>query len=175
MHKIFNRYSVKVSYSYTENFSEIISSHNKDILQSRKNQELLCNCKQKENCPMQGKCWSEKCSSTPIKLQRIYIGISENESKKRYCACTQSFRNKHYKNETSFSSYVWKIKNTTGQTPTLTWWIVRTVPAYSNATKKCALYLHMKLKILVYLDPELLLNIRSEIISRCLYQRKYFN
>ena len=37
---------------------------------------------------------------------------------------------------------------------TLTWSIVRTVPAYSNTLKKCALYLHEKLEILMYPDPK---------------------
>ena len=56
LHKIFNRNSVKVSYSYTENISQIISSHNKNLLQPIKNQELPCSCRHKENCPMQEKC-----------------------------------------------------------------------------------------------------------------------
>ena len=72
MHKIFNRNSVKVSYSYPENISQIISSHNKNLLQPNKNQELPCNCRQKENCPMQEKCRMKnalyKCiASTPTK------------------------------------------------------------------------------------------------------------
>ena len=56
LHKIFNPNSVKVSYSCIENISLIISSHNKNILRPIKNQELPCNCRQKENCSMQGKC-----------------------------------------------------------------------------------------------------------------------
>ena len=56
LHKIFNRNSVKVSYSCTENnISQIISNHNKNTLQPIKNQELPCNFRQKENCPMQDK------------------------------------------------------------------------------------------------------------------------
>ena len=47
-----------------------------------------------------------------------------------------------------------KIKKETGQMATLTWSIVRTVPAYSNTLKKCALYLHEKLEILMYPDPK---------------------
>ena len=64
------------------------------------------------------------------------------------------FQNKHYKNETSLSSYVWKIIKETGQIPTLTWSIVRTVPTYLSTTKKCALCLHEKLEILMQLAPE---------------------
>ena len=88
LHKIFNRNSVKLRYSCTENnISQTISNHNKNTLQPIKNQELPCNCRQKENCPMQDKyrmkniLW--KCiASTPTKPQRVYVGISEDEWKK---------------------------------------------------------------------------------------------
>ena len=59
------------------------------------------------------------------KLQRAYIGTSEDEWRKRYYNLTKSFRNKHYKNETTLISFVCKIKKETGQIPTLTWSIVR--------------------------------------------------
>ena len=81
---MFNRNSVKVSYICTENISQIISSRNNNIIQLIKNQELPCNCRQKENCPMQGKRRMKnvlyKCiAATPTKPQRVYIGISEDE------------------------------------------------------------------------------------------------
>ena len=44
LHKIFNRNSVKVNYSSTENISQILSSHNKKLLQPNKYQGLPCNC-----------------------------------------------------------------------------------------------------------------------------------
>ena len=55
----------------------------------------------------------------------------------------------------------------------LTWSVVRTVPAYSNTAKKCALCLHQNLEILMNPDPEELLNKRSQIMSRCPHERKY--
>ena len=105
--------------------------------------------------------------------QRVYIGISEDEWKKRYYNHTKSFRNKRYKNETSLSSHISKIKKETGQIPTLTSSVVRPVPTYSNTTKKCALCFHEKLEILMYPDPEELLNKPSELMSRCPHERKY--
>ena len=89
MHKIFNCNSVKVSYSCTENISQITNNHNNNILQLNENQECPCNCRQKDNCPMQEKCRVKnvlyKCIAlTPTKPQRVYIGISEDELKKWY-------------------------------------------------------------------------------------------
>ena len=84
LYKIFNRNSVKVSYICTENISQIISIRNKNILQRNKNQEFPCNCRQKENCLMRGKCRMKKVlykciASTLKKTQRVHIGISEGE------------------------------------------------------------------------------------------------
>ena len=50
MHKIFNRNTVKVSYSCLRNMSSIISSHNRNIL-SRKQKSFGCNCRVKNECP----------------------------------------------------------------------------------------------------------------------------
>ena len=68
---------------------------------------------------------------------------------------TKSFRNKHYKNETSLGRSIWKIKKKTGQIATLTWSVVRKVPAYSSTTNKCALCLHDKLESLMNPNSEL--------------------
>ena len=84
LQKIFSHNLVKVSYSCTENISQIISSRNKNILRPNKNQELSCKYGQKENFQMQGKCRMKNVifksiASTPTKLQRVYIGISDDE------------------------------------------------------------------------------------------------
>ena len=113
-------------------------------------------------------------ASTPTKPQRFYIGTSEDEWKKQYYNHTKSFQNKRYKKETSLSSYVWKIKKKTGKIPTLTWSVVRTIPAYSNTTKKRVLWLHEKLEIFKYPKPEELLNKRSEVMSRCVHEKKNY-
>ena len=54
---IFNKNSVKVSYSCMDNIANIIQSKNKMILNSDKDKETeLCNCRVKNNCPLKGKC-----------------------------------------------------------------------------------------------------------------------
>ena len=55
MHKIFNRNTVKISYSCLRNISSIISSHNRNIL-SPKQQSFGCNCRVKNECPLNGEC-----------------------------------------------------------------------------------------------------------------------
>ena len=60
-HKIFNKNTVKVSYSCMPNIKSIISSHNRKILKPANNlqQENPATCIRKETCPMEEKCLTE--------------------------------------------------------------------------------------------------------------------
>ena len=59
LYKIFNRNTVKFSCSCTPNSQQIIKRHNKK-LRSRKEQKTAdCNCRRKQECPMQGKFHTE--------------------------------------------------------------------------------------------------------------------
>ena len=53
--KIFNKNTIKISYSCTRNVKSIISSHNKQILPP-KNKQVGCNCRVKNSCPLDNKC-----------------------------------------------------------------------------------------------------------------------
>ena len=92
LHKIFNRNTVKVSYSCMNNVKNIISKHNTRII--RKSQPQVtnttsCNCRNKETCPLQNKCMSNDivykaatstCSTNDTKH---YIGMTSNTFKER--------------------------------------------------------------------------------------------
>ena len=67
LHKIFNRKTLKISYSCTKNIFQIINSHNKNITKDFQDQinnrnnnnncvKKECNCKSRDNCPMNGLC-----------------------------------------------------------------------------------------------------------------------
>ena len=58
-HKIFNKNSIKISYSCMRNISSIIASHNKSILRP-KAKEYGCNCRNKESCSLQNQCLPPK-------------------------------------------------------------------------------------------------------------------
>ena len=49
--KIFNRNTVKISYSCTRNMKSIISGHNKQMLHP-KPKTNGCNCRDKNTCPL---------------------------------------------------------------------------------------------------------------------------
>ena len=55
MHKIFNKNTVKISYSCMNNISSTLSTHNKNILNPEQT-SFGCNCRNKDNCPLDGEC-----------------------------------------------------------------------------------------------------------------------
>ena len=57
--KIFNRNTIKLSYSCMNNVKLIISSHNKSVIRKSTNSDNSkknCNCRKPEKCPMDGNC-----------------------------------------------------------------------------------------------------------------------
>ena len=180
-HGIFNRTTVKVSYGCMPNIGSIISSHNKKVLEDTKSLEIgACNCqaRNRNNCPLEGHCLTTNVmyeatvkSSEVDYADRTYIGISEPPFKTRLGNHNRDFNNKDYANTTELSKEVWKIKGR-GFVPSVSWRIVRQLPAYNPASKKCQLCLGEKMEILER-NPENLLNKRSEIISTCRHRNKF--
>ena len=56
LHAIFNRNTVKVSYSCTQNMSSMIKSHNKKVTNKDVKESKSCNCRVKSKCPLNGQC-----------------------------------------------------------------------------------------------------------------------
>ena len=124
LHKIFNRNTVKVSYSCTPNVDSIIKSLNKKLTNAENKKTKDCNCRKKEECPLEGKCRSEdviyKCVVTATGHPRnVYLGAEESDFKQRYYNHKKSFKNQKYANETSLSKYIWEMKYKDNTTPNL--------------------------------------------------------
>ncbi len=56
LHKIFNRNTVKLSYSCMPNMKAVIEGNNKKLLKTNKNDERKCNCSKNTICPLNGEC-----------------------------------------------------------------------------------------------------------------------
>ena len=65
LNKIFNRHTLKLSYSCMPNMKAVISSHNKNMLAqdgataAPLQQPRTCNCRNRPECPLQGNCMQE--------------------------------------------------------------------------------------------------------------------
>ena len=65
------------------------------------------------------------------------------------------------------------MKDKYNEMPSLKWSIVKSIPGYSNISKRCLLCLHEKYEIINYPNQEELLNKGSELISECCHSNKY--
>ena len=127
----------------------------------------LCNCPQKNSCPLDGKCLT-KCvvykatvTETTSNNQETYIGLIENELKSRFNLHKSSFKLEHKRTSTTFIDYVWKLKKKNINF-NITWQVVKRVKRFAPSNKMCGLCLQEKLSI-PRSAPSL--NKRSEIVS----------
>ena len=178
-HKIFNRNTLKLSYSCMPNIKTKIKAHNRVILQNSPSKNTKrCNCQQKENCPMNGDCLKESlvyyatisCNDKNYKL-KLYKGSCKTNFKKSYSNHKKSFNVSFYRHDTKLSTEYWNLRMKQ-LNPQISWKIKGVYKSYNTTSNRCNLCLTEKLEILD--DPDKnLLNKRSEIISQCLDKNKY--
>ena len=177
LHKIFNKNSIKVSYSCMKNMNAILKSHNSKVINKSKQPDAqprkLCNCKVAEDCPLRGKCLSEsivyKATVTHDNENKVYFGLTGGTFKERYRNHTKSIRNKKYENETELSKYIWDLKKQ-GANYTLRWDIMKKSNTHKRKSGLCNLCLEEKFIIATHKNN--MLNRRSELISKCRHSKK---
>ena len=129
LHKIFNRNTVKVSYSCMSNVRSIITSHNTRIIRRSQSQNINtdnCNCRNKHACPLQNKCMSKAVITNNTQDTKHYIGMASNTFKERYPNHIKSFTHKKYSNETELSKHVWHLKQNKADF-TIKWSIIKRI------------------------------------------------
>ena len=72
-HKIFNKNNIKVSYSCMDNMEKLVKKHNSNILKKDDTMKRTCNCRVKNECPLDGKC----LSSNIVYSAEVLIGNNE--------------------------------------------------------------------------------------------------
>ena len=175
---IFNRNKIKVSYSCIQNIKSVINNHNMKILNNTAEIEEGCNCRNRNSCPLDGKCLTLniiyeaqiKSNQSNCK-QNVYIGTAETDFKHRFNNHTKSFNLEHYENDTELSKEYWTIKRN-HFTPMVTWRIIRKCAPFNTTKRKCYLCLNEKLEIASYKGGNLL-NQRSKLINKRRHENKF--
>ena len=178
LHKIFNRNTLKVSYSCMPNVSSIISSHNKKVLNGKTvdQSEKTCNCQKKNLCPLNGNCLDSQliyqCNVRKNENENgmYYIGLTGNTFKDRWNGHNYTFRHEEKENSTELSKHIWEFQRQE-IAPKLSWEVIDHARPYANGSKKCDLCLTEKYHIITSELP--LLNKRSELVSKCRHINKY--
>ena len=148
LHPVINKNNVKLSYSTTKNMKRILQNHNSKILKSDETEnQKTCSCPKtkKDKCPMQNKCLSKNIvyKATVESSGNFYIGITENEFKKRLAKHKHSFKHVSDKNSTTLSQHVWDIKE--NPEPNIKWEIIKKTEPRRAGAKDCPLCLEEKL------------------------------
>ena len=182
---MFNRHTIKLSYSCTKNVASKIAGHNHKVLKGKTNSgDAGCNCRDKKECPM-----PNNCKVTNVVYQALvtsqgksfnYFGLTERTFKKRHSEHKHDF--KYEKGETqgtALSAKIWKLKKANMEY-SIKWDIVDRPFPYQAGLKSCDLcssehmFISMGDKGPKKLPPGcVLLNKRSEILGKCRYKAKY--
>ena len=134
----------------------IINSHNHEVTNPKTiTKDRNCNCVDKAKCPLSQKClvnniiYKTSTSTNPHYKDKIYFGTGETMFKMRYSNHQRSFTFWKYKTDTELSKEVWQMKMF-GQTPIITWRIVRRCSPCNPNSKRCYLCLNEKMEIATY-------------------------
>ena len=176
LHKILNRHNVKISYRNTPNIKQIISSHNKKILKEEEKQaEPSCNCKDKELCPLNGKCQDKNIiyqatifTNQPEPEKHTYVGLTATKFKARLSNHKTSFNNGKYRNATTLSNFIWNLKEKDIEY-SLKWKKLDQAAPFTPITGKCNLCTLEKYYLIF--QPEICtLNKSDELNNFCLHK-----
>ena len=180
-YKIFNKNTVKISYSCLDNMASKISQHNKKVINPPPPPPArLCNCSDndKPNCPLQGECL---LSSIVYKASVNSVG---NETMHYYGLCETAFKQRWYNHRSAInaveeekakrselSKYVWHL-NQNNVPNSITWEVAARAKPFQCSNMRCYLCLNEKLAIALA-DQSTMLNKRTEIVSKCRHKNKF--
>ena len=104
LRKIFNRNTIKLSYSCMANVKQIIDGHNKNILKKAVQPQQdtttkTCNCRKGDECPLKGECLLKEvvyqAKVTTKEKTETYIGLTATEFKTRWRNHQMSFKHEN--------------------------------------------------------------------------------
>ena len=160
--------------------ARVIKSHNtkilgKDDTSSASNSQ--CNCRNKDLCPLDGACLVNNIVykttvTTASGNARVYIGMTEHSFKTRFNNHKASFKHRKHSHATVLSKYIWDLKDSNIDF-SIKWSIITRASSYRGNPSRCNLCLTEKLCILSA-DRSTLLNKRSELITKCRHENKFY-
>ena len=150
------------------NISSVTRQYHCKVL-STKNVDRLFHCRDKDNCPLNG-----KCLQTCIVYKADIITNKGSHMIENLSGCSihkNSFRNRHHEQDTQFSNHIWQLKYKDINF-TLKWKIVAYASACRCVSTRCDLCLTEKY-VIARADQKNLLNKRPELIANCHHKNKY--
>ena len=167
---------VKISYSCMNNMSSIIPSNNKRLIRPRTT-KFVCNCRTRENCPLQNQCltpneiYQSDVENNKNKGIKIYFGLAETFFKERFRNHNKDIKHEQYRKITELSKYMCLL-NKEQIMCRIGWSNLKKVYGEININF-CPLWLAEKVHFIIeHSDGNRVLNIRDEFISGPRHQVK---
>ena len=176
-HRLFNRNTVKLSYSCIMSMNSIIKAHNTKALKkndtNQTEQVKSCDCRDKQTCPVDNKCLTSnvvyKATVKYEDKEQSYVGMTEYSFKTRYTQHKSSFKHSKHRNQTELDNLIWSL-NDKNISYKLSWKIIDRAQPYKPGKITCNLCLYEKYHILLGTN---LINRKSELLNKCPHKRKY--
>lgn len=177
LQQIFNKNTLKLSYSCMPNMKSTMDAHNNKIMKTQTPEPEIkpCNCRKKNECPLNGKCRTPSIVYQAIvksdKGEETYVGLTKNEFKQRLANHRQSFKKEAHRHQTELSKHIWSLKDRNIDFK-IEWKILSHARPYSNISKRCSLCIMEKFYIICH--PKMAtLNKRSELTSACRHASRF--
>ena len=175
-HRLFNRNTVKLSYSCMMNMNSIIKAYNTKVLIKKNDtnqteQGKSCICRDKQSFPVDNKCLTSnvvyKATANYEGTEQSYVIITECSFKTRYTQHKSSFKQIKHKNQTELANLIWFL-NDKNVSYKLSWKIIDRTQPYKPGKITCNLCLCEKYPILLETN---LINRKSELLkgARCIF------
>ena len=179
-HKIFNKNTLKISYSRMPNMKSILEAHNRKLVDNiQPIDSAACNCRNKDECPLNGQCLVKNVIykatvSTPTDADssKVYIGSTSRSFKSRYNEHKASFKTERSEPSSKLSSHIRDLKKT-GRDYKIQWQIVKKSKQTSPTIKFCLLC-NLERREIAEAKRANLLNSRNELITKCAHNRNLF-
>jgi hypothetical protein len=179
LQKIFNKNTIKISYRTTPNISQIISAHNRKLLQKLSPTEVEpCTCRA-QSCPVEGKCKQEetiyqatvthKNPTTGNQETHTYIGLAATSFYKRHQNHKTSFKDKNHRTKSELSKHIWQL-NDKNIVYKVSWKIIDRAKKFSPVSKICKLCTLERFYLICRTDLHTL-NKNKEFGDECLHKR----
>ena len=175
MRKIFNRNTLKISYRCTPNMGTVISAQNAKLLKPPGQDETkTCNCRTKENCPVNGKCLKTEVIYRAKVIEengneQTYTGLTCNSFKERWDKHNFTFTHKDA-DHTTLSSFIHELQEK-GTNYNIKWEIVEKARPFNPISGICTLCTREKY-LIIFSPHGASLNKRSELFSTCRHKKR---
>ena len=169
---------VASSVALHEQWKNIIQAHNSKILRPQKPiEEYPCNCRNKNECPLNGKCQIDnivyKATVNSQLGEKAYIGLCSTTFKIRHSNHKSAQNNEEKRDATRLNEHLMELRDQ-NKTFNIAWEVLAKCKPYNGGlNRKCNLCLSEKVEIALHKHPAALLNSRSEFISKCRHQGKF--